>query len=133
MAKPYTHAQSSARKWGGKPEDYLPIHDLLDSSKGALPDHRHRALCHNSWFLSVILEKVFGINITNSDGKLVSVREVGEQHCLEDLGCIPTAQDYLCEMEYRDWMGGKGKPPSHAKIEKRESTKVTNIREVLFD
>lgn len=27
------HAQSCARKWGDEPEDYLPIHEFIDSSK----------------------------------------------------------------------------------------------------
>jgi hypothetical protein len=30
MAHSYHHAVSSARKWGGKPEDYQAIHDYLD-------------------------------------------------------------------------------------------------------
>lgn len=29
MAHPVKHAQSSARKFGGKAEDYLPIHNWL--------------------------------------------------------------------------------------------------------
>jgi hypothetical protein len=124
MAKPYIHAISSARKFGGVPEDYLPIHDLLDSSKGTIADSRHRALTHNAWFLSVILEKIFGHNITNSQGRKVSVREIGEQHVLEDYGnkFIPSAQDYLQEMEIKEWMIKEaGSPPSFAKInEKRE-------------
>lgn len=130
MAKPYIHAVSSAKKWGGRPEDYLPIHDLLDSSKGTIADSRHRALTHNAWFLSTILERVFGHNITNSDGKLVSVREVGEQHVLEDFGnrFIPSAQDYLQEIEMQPWMvKGSGAPPSFARLKKRTEGKTKFI------
>lgn len=112
MAKPWIHAQSSAERFGGVAEDYLPIHDLLDSSKGAIADNRHRALTHTSWFLTHILERIFGATLTNSDGKQVSVREVGEQHVREDLGgIIPTAQDYLAEMEYQRWMGRGARGP----------------------
>ena len=114
MAKPWIHAESSARKFGGKPDDYLPIHDLLDSSKSVIADNRHRALTHTSWFIGFILEKIFGTTLTNSDGKIVSVRDVGEQHVLEDFGnrFIPSAQDYLAEMEHQEWMiAGKGEPP----------------------
>lgn len=57
--KPHIHAESSAKKFGGKPEDYLDIHNLLDSSKAALCDSRHRVLTHNSWFVGVILEKIW--------------------------------------------------------------------------
>jgi hypothetical protein len=126
MAKPFIHALSSVRKWGGKPEDYLPIHDLLDSSKGSIADSRHRALSHNAWFLSTILERVFGHNITNSEGRLVSVRDIGEQHVLEDFGgrYIPSAQDYLQEIEIKEWMvKGLGEPPSFAKLVPKEKNR----------
>ena len=126
MAKPHIHAISSAKRFGGKPEDYLEIHNLMDSSKAAIPDNRHRALTHNSWFL-FILERVFGCTITNSAGKPVSVREVGEQHILEDFGgkFIPAATDYLGEMELRVWMNnGAGVPPSNARIAARRRTTV---------
>jgi hypothetical protein len=58
--------------------------------------------------------------ITNSDGKVVSVRDIGEQHVLEDFRgrFIPSAQDYLSEMEYQPWMqNGEGVPPSFKKID----------------
>ena len=111
----------------------MEIHNLMDSSKAAMCDNRHRALTHNSWFIGVVLERVFGSTFTNSDGKVVSVRDIGEQHVAEDF-CgrfIPSAQDYLAEMEFKDWMNnGKGTPPSFAKI---EATKIRNVREVKFD
>lgn len=123
MAKPYTHALSSAKKFGGRPEDYLAIHDFLDSSKAAIADNRHRCLTHNSWFLSVVLEKVFGPTLTNSDGRVISVREVGERHVLEDYAMkfIPTPQDFLSLMPMADWMqnGGGNPPPSSAQLYKK--------------
>ncbi len=75
-------------------EDYLEIHLFMDSSKAALADNRHRALTHTSWFVSFILPKIFGVTLTNSDGKVISVCDIGEQHVLEDFGgkCIPTPQ-----------------------------------------
>ena len=125
MAKPYIHALSSAKKFGGKPEDYIDIHNLFDSSKSVIADSRHRALTHNSWFIGFILEKIFGVNITNSDGKLVSVREIGEMHVLEDFRnrFIPSAQDYLQEIEIKEWMiSGEGCPPSFAKINDKKKS-----------
>jgi hypothetical protein len=141
ISKPYIHAESSARRFGGKPEDYLPIHNLLDSSKGTIADSRHRALTHNTWFIGPDgpLERIFGVNITNSDGRLVSVRDLGEQHILEDFGgrFIPSAQDYLQEIEVKEWMvQGKGAPPSFAKINDRprEVTRTTtNWKSLLLD
>lgn len=119
MSKPFIHAKSSAKKFGGRPDEYLPIHEFLDASKSAVADNRHRALTHNSWFLSVVLERVFGATIRNSNGREVSVREVGEQHVLEDYGMkfIPSAQDFLAEIEFKPWMdNGRGVPPSAAKL-----------------
>ena len=120
MAKPYIHAVSSAAKFGGVPEDYLEIHTFLDSSKGVVPDPRHRALTHNTWFLSVVLERVFGVTITNSAGQVVSVRDIGEQHVLEDYRdrFIPTAQDFLEHLEFQDWMlnGATGLPRSRESL-----------------
>ena len=46
--KPIIHAESSARKFGGQPEDYLEIHNFMDSSKSVIADNRHRALTHNT-------------------------------------------------------------------------------------
>lgn len=124
--KPQIHADSSAKLFGGVADDYLDIHNYLDSSKGSIGDHRHRALTHNTWFLSNVLERVFGVTRTNSDGKAYSVREIGEQHVLEDYGkrFIPTAQDFLQEMEMQPWMeNGKDVPPSSKRIEKKTVTR----------
>jgi len=122
MAKPLIHAESSVKKFGGKVEDYLDIHNLMDSSKATVANSRHRALTHTSWFVGTILEKIFGVYIVNSDGKKVSVRDVGEQHVLEDFGgrFIPSAQDYLSNIEMEEWMlKGKGAPPASCrKLEK---------------
>jgi hypothetical protein len=117
LPKPWIHAQASAKRYGGKPEDYLPIHNLMDSSKGTIADSRHRALTHNAWFVGTILEQIFGVTLTNSDGKIVSVRDIGEQHVLEDyrMRFIPSAQDFLQEMEVKEWMvAGLGQPPTSA-------------------
>lgn len=129
MAKPWRHALASARRHGGKPEDYLAIHQLMDSSKAAIADNRHRALTHNSWFVGVILEKIFGVTIVNSDGKSVCVRDIGEEHVLEDYGMrfIPTPQDFLCEVPMRDWMqnGNGAPPPSAAGLYRRQTDTTT--------
>ena len=48
MADAWHHALSSARKYGGKPEDYIAIHYWFDSSKAIMCDFRHRALRHHA-------------------------------------------------------------------------------------
>jgi hypothetical protein len=127
MAKPHIHAESSARRYGGKPEDYLEIHNWFDQTKAFFPDQRHRAILHSSFGI-FLCAQVFGDTITNSDGKTVSVRDIGEQHVLEDFRgkFIPTPQDYLEGMEYKEWMNnGKGdSPASHKRLEKPSIPKV---------
>lgn len=103
--KPYYHARNSVKKWGGKPEDYQEVHDFFDTSKAHLADVRHRAMLHNTFGI-FLAEKVFGTYITNSDGIKVMVRDIGEQHVLEDLGTIPTVEDWLKNMQIQGWMGG---------------------------
>lgn len=104
--KPYIHAKNSAHKYGGKPEDYQAIHDFIDSSKSSVPDMRHRSMLHSSWGIFIV-EKVFGTTLKNSDGRVLSVRDIAEDHVIEDLGHIPTMQDYLENMELKPWMGGQ--------------------------
>src|SRR5262249_61059264 len=89
---PYHHALSSVQRWGGAVEDYLPVHDWFDESKAFLADFRHRALRHHAEGI-FLCEKIFGTTLTNSDGRVIPVRWVGEQHGKENLGFIPTAQD----------------------------------------
>lgn len=104
--KPYVHAVNSARKYGGKPEDYLPVHDFIDSTKAHLPDMRHRAILHNSWGI-YMAEQILGTTLTNSDGHKVSVRDIAEDHVIEDLGTIPTLKDCLAEMPITDLLGAR--------------------------
>jgi len=50
---------------------------------------------------------VFGVAIVNSAGTQVPVRYLGEQHVKEDLGRIPTAQDWLLQITPQRWMYGR--------------------------
>ena len=116
MSKPYEHALLSVKKWGGLPQDYLPIHDFMDSSKAHVADMRHRALLHSSFGI-YLAEQVFGTNILRTKRShefetadlLVSVRDIAEQHVIQDLGFIPSVQQYLDHMTFAEWMGGKKK------------------------
>lgn len=104
--KPYIHAKNSVKRYGGKIEDYMPIHDFFDSTKSAWADVRHRAVLHSTFGIYIV-EKVFGTTITNSDGKVVSVRDIGEDHVVEDCGCIPTIDKWLSNLPVEDWMLSK--------------------------
>lgn len=103
--KPLIHAKVSVKKYGGKVEDYMPIHDFIDSSKVAVPDIRHRAMLHSAWGVYLV-ERVFGTHFKNSDGKDVSTRDIAEEHVQQDLGFIPTLEDWLNTMPIEGWMSG---------------------------
>lgn len=104
MANPYHHAVSSVKKWGGCVEDYIAIHSWFDESKSHFADFRHRALRHHSEGIFQCEQK-FGNAITTSTGKVIPVRWVGEQHVKEDLGRIPSIQDWFQHIVPQAWMG----------------------------
>lgn len=106
MAHPMKHAESSARRFGGRAKDYLQIHNWFDESKAFMADFRHRALRHHAEGI-FLCERLFGVAIANSEGKQVLVRYIGEQHVKEDLGRTPTVQDWLSQIKPTPWMYGQ--------------------------
>lgn len=132
--KPIVHAENNVKKYGGQIKDYLPIHQFMDSSKGAMCDVRHRALTHTSWFIQPdgILEKVFGVTITNSDGKVIAVRDIGEDHIMEDFdGFIPTPQDFLKNIPIEPWMHRGGGTPNDPPAPKVLQIKPEKLEELV--
>ena len=106
MAHPIDHAKNSARKFGGVAEDYLPVHQWFDESKAMFADFRHRSLRHHTEGI-FLAERIFGVTIRNSQGKDIPVRYIGEQHVREDLGRIPTFQDWAKNIKLEPWMCGQ--------------------------
>ena len=106
MANCLIHSKSSVKRWGGKVEDYLPIHELLDSPKTTMNNNTSRMLTHNIWFCYHIIPKIFGYNITNSDGRSVDTVDIAMLHVSEDFKhrFVPTAQDYLKHLNVQPWM-----------------------------
>jgi hypothetical protein len=95
MAHPLLHSKSSVRKWGGKVEDYIHIHEWFDETKAWLGNSAHRLWRHHSEGIFEC-ESKFGKSFKNSDGKTVYTRYVGEQHVKEDCNNhIPTAKEWL--------------------------------------
>jgi len=103
MADPYHHATSSVRNWGGKPEDYLKVHQWFDESKAHFLDPRHRALRHHAEGIALCIQ-ILGPNVILENGTKIPVRWVGEQHVREDLGWIPTVKDWLQHITPQKWM-----------------------------
>lgn len=116
--KPLIHAKLSVSKYGGAIEDYLPIHEWFDQTKAHVPDMRHRAILHSSFGI-YLSTQVYGDFFKNADGRDIAVRDIGEEHILQDMGFIPTVQDYLDGRDGEgglpmyNWLGGL---PSHSRV-----------------
>jgi len=106
--KPLVHSKLSVIKFGGTIDDYIDIHEFLDSSKAHIPDMRHRAILHSSFGI-YIAQELFGVYRINSNKKEYSIRDICENHILEDLGCIPTVAQWLDGLETAPWMLGFSK------------------------
>lgn len=116
MAHSFFHSKSSAHKFGGIWEDYVEIHNFLDSSKSSYANLKHRAILHNTFGI-FIAERIFGIVLKRkSDGKEVPVRTICEQHIIEDCGFIPTVENWLDDLGLKDWMLTNAKPLSKDKL-----------------
>lgn len=103
MANCYYHSVSSVKKWGGKVEDYQPIHDWMDESKKLTTHFAHRLLRHHAEGCFAA-EKEFGHTIKNSDNKAIPVRLIVEKHIIEDLGFIPSFDDWIKNVRIASWM-----------------------------
>ena len=103
MAHPYHHSLSSVKKWGGTVDDYLAIHSWFDASKEITADFRHRALRHHAEGIFTA-ETIFGPIIALSSGRIIPTRWIGEQHVIEDLGCIPSFADWVRCIRPEPWM-----------------------------
>lgn len=102
--KPFLHARSSVRKFGGQPSDYIAIHEKMDSSKSAHATMKHRLVFHSAFGVYLIAD-IFGSSLVNSDNHEVSVRDIAELHVIEDLGKIPSLDDWLEGLPLQSWMG----------------------------
>jgi hypothetical protein len=112
--KPLVHAKLSVIKFGGTLDDYIDVHEFLDSSKAHVPDMRHRAILHSSFGI-YIAQELFGVYRVNSDGNEYSIRDICENHVIEDLGFIPTVNNWFEELVPQPWMSGL--PKGFKKIE----------------
>ena len=94
------HGYLSARRFGGSHEDYLPIHQFLDSTKLYFHHMKHRVVLHNTFGVELAVE-LFGTELINSHGRGICVRDIAIAHIKEDLdGHIPTLYDWLGKAFY---------------------------------
>lgn len=82
----------------------ITVVQIIDETKEAFCDFRHRALRHHAEGIFEA-ERIFGVTVKNSDGKLVPVRYIGEQHVQEDCGGrIPSLCEWLSRIQPEPWM-----------------------------
>ena len=103
---PLKHSELSVKKFGGEYTDYLPIHEFLDMTKTHYVGYQHRAILHNTFGI-YICEKVFGTFIVNSEGKKIETRYIVINHIKEDLGFVPTIEQWVSCLPFKPWMGGQ--------------------------
>lgn len=119
--KPSVHARTSARKHGGVAEDYADIHEWFDQTKAHVADMRHRAVLHNSFGI-YLCAQVFGRTRKNSDGREYDVRDIAEDHVLEDLGRIPSLHECLAGLRLSDVLGARQRKSYTASYEELNRT-----------
>jgi len=124
----FYHAVSSCNAFGGVPEDYLEIHEWFDRSRKGTSSILHRMLAHHT---SGIADAVshFGSTITISTGRRVPVSLIGEQHITEDLGFVPTLDDYIQMMTCPRWASKKAKLLHRRLHERIDTSELETINE----
>lgn len=91
--KPLQHAQISAKTFGGVWTDYIELHNFLDSSKSSCAHFKHRFLLHHAEGIDLAV-RLFGEQITNSEGQIITTRQILTDHLIEDVGCIVSIEDW---------------------------------------
>lgn len=105
---PIFHAKIHAKQWGGEPDEYIKIDEFIDSSKFHFENVAHRVLLHSS-FGVMMAEQFFGNSFTNSVGRTVPIREVAINHIRQDLGFVPSVDNWLNNLQLQPWMSGTRK------------------------
>ena len=98
------HCRISQQRWGGEIDDYLPLHDLIDSTKSLCSDGRHRIL-HTLWGVNNVIVPIVGHTLINADGKAINVKDLCERdHLLVDYNkrFIPTLSDFVDAIDEAD-------------------------------
>ena len=104
-----SHAQFTAKKYGGEPKDYLSICQFLMRYVHHAQTHhydapkQYRLFTHHSQGV-FDAEAVFGAVITNSRKKAIPTRYIAENLVKNELGIIPTVSMWLEDIAPSRWM-----------------------------
>ncbi len=113
MSHALYHAESSATRYGGTPDDYLALHAFMDAPQlhVRMPSVRGRAVFHHAWGIDLCAHlfrrEVDGSLLLGSE--LLSgdqagspddlARAVAEDHVREDLREVPSLGDWLAALD----------------------------------
>ena len=95
--KPLQHAQISQKTHGGKWQDYIELHNFLDSSKAACAHFKHRFLLHHVEGVEVAV-KIFGDKTINSENNTIETKRLLSDHLIEDVGKIVRVEDWANDL-----------------------------------
>lgn len=95
--KPLQHAQISQKTHGGKWQDYIAVHNFLDSSKAACAHFKHRFLLHHAEGIELGV-KIFGASVVNSENKPIETRRILTEHLIEDVGRIVSVDTWARDL-----------------------------------
>lgn len=95
--KPLQHAQISQKNHGGTWQDYIEIHNFLDSSKASCAHFKHRFFLHHVEGVELGV-KLFGQSVVNSDEKPIETRQLLTEHLIEDVGTLVTVEDWARDL-----------------------------------
>ena len=126
MSHAYYHATSSANAFGGVAEDYLDIHAWFDRSRAGTSSILHRMLAHHTAGIQDAVAH-FGKTITISTGRKVPVSLIAEQHITEDLGFVPTLDDYIQMMVAPRWATKRAKLLHKRLHERIDTTELSSL------
>ena len=95
-------AELSARRFGGTPEDHLPLHRWFLETRSWTTGAAHLMVRHHA-FGCFEAEETFGPVITWASGG-VPTRVAAEHHVQTVVGRVPTAADWLKRIRGDRWM-----------------------------
>ncbi|BDD65964.1 hypothetical protein Sj15T_09850 [Sphingobium sp. TA15] len=103
-------ADWSARRFGGSPSAYQPLHAWLLQTQDWVSDTRHLVFRHQAFGIFEA-EGRFGHAIRQGT-RTVPTRVVAEQHVRTVIGRIPAATDFLRRIKGQRWMLQAASPAS---------------------
>lgn len=96
-------AQASVMRFGGKAEDFLPLHGWFLATAAWSEGAAHLMFRHHAFGIFEA-EARFGPVIHQSDGRATPTRVAAERHVQEVLGRVPPATEFLRRIKGERWM-----------------------------